>query len=159
MRTWAGPSAAKPSLTDSMLYFGRSRTRSTGASRSLKGQEMRPKTATTTCDAAPRLSSPTADARIVDQFYREIREALPVVERVLAYRDGDVLSIWVIVNDISYDARMKLYELENDLVMRYEHPVLMFQTVWRQGRPLSDIYTFPTDSYDPSVDCRHAHSA
>jgi hypothetical protein len=37
--------------------------------------------------------------------------------------------------------------------------VLMFQTVWRQGRPLSDIDTFPTDSYDPSADYRHAHSA
>ena len=120
---------------------------------------MRPKTATTICEAAPRLSFPTADAQIVNQFYRNVREALPVVERILAHRDGDALYIWVIADDISYDARLKLYEIENDLVMRYEYPVLMFQTVWRQGRPLSDIDTFPTDSYDPSADYRHAHSA
>ena len=83
------------------------------------------------------------DAEIVREFCREALKVLPTVERVLVNRERDVLSIWVIVDEVSYEERMKLYEVENDFAVRYEHPTLMFETVWRQGRRLADLCTFP----------------
>ncbi len=87
----------------------------------------------------------TSDEEIVQEFCQEAMKVSPAMERVLAHREGGVLFIWVVVDEINDDERMRLYKVENDFAVRYGYPTLIFETVWRQGRRLADLQTFPED--------------
>ena len=87
------------------------------------------------------------DSAIIGELARSLKEeGIEEIEQLVGSREGDLLRIWAVTNEIGQAARMRAYETEGLILDRYPDVEIRFSIIRRQGRPLHSLLSVRSDS-------------